>query len=109
MLATWREPNWKEADSVLYVGMRWTPDLGTLTAAIQETRQPARIDDYSEVAGVMGASSRAAGIGSACAAPIIVGGKLWGAIRVFSRGDATLAGDAETRLQGFTELVATAI
>src|SRR5262249_12140283 len=67
MLATWREPNWKEADSVLYVGMRWTPDLGTLTAAIQETRQPARIDDYSEVAGVMGASSRAAGIGSACA------------------------------------------
>src|SRR5215467_5960306 len=61
--------------------MRWPPDPGT----------------------------RAAAIGSAVAAPIVVDGKLWGAIRAFSRQDEVLAEHAETRLQGFTDLVATAI
>jgi GAF domain-containing protein len=109
MLAVWRAEGWESVDSVLHVGMRWPPDPGSLTAAIQETGRPARVDDYSEVSGLIGESSFAAGIGSACAAPIVVEGRLWGAIRVFSRRGELLAADAEVRLQAFTQLLATAI
>jgi GAF domain-containing protein len=109
MLATWRHPDWAGVDAALEVGMSWSPDPGTLTAAIQATGRTARIDDYSGVEGVIGESSRAAGIGSAVAAPIVVDGRLWGAIRAFSRQDEVLAADAESRLQGFTDLVATAV
>src|SRR5262245_46919929 len=109
VLATWRDAGWDELDSVLHVGMRFSPDPGTLTEAIQSTGHSARIEDYSDVPGLIGESSRAAGIGAACAAPIVVEGKLWGAIRAFSREDEALGADAESRLEGFTELVATAI
>jgi signal transduction histidine kinase len=109
VLATWRDAEWEAIDSVLHVGMRFSPDPGTLTEAIQSTGHSARIDDYTDVPGLIGESSRTAGIGAACAAPIVVDGKLWGAIRAFSREEGALAADAESRLEGFTELVATAI
>ena len=109
MLATSYDPGWTALASVLQVGMRWPPDPGSLTAAVFETGRAARIDDYSGVAGIVGETSRAAGIGSGCSAPIIVDGTLWGAIRVFSREDAPLPADTEARLEGFTELVATAV
>jgi GAF domain-containing protein len=109
MLAVWRHPDWDSVDSVLYPGMQWPPDPGSLTATIQDTRGAARIDDYSNVSGLIGERSRAAGIGTAVAAPIMVDGHVWGALRVFSREGELLAVDAETRLQGFTDLVATAI
>src|SRR5262245_13301967 len=109
VLATWRDAGWEAIDNVLHVGMRFSPDPGTLTEAIQSTGHSARIEDYSDVPGLIGESSRAAGIGAACAAPIVVEGKLWGAIRAFSREDEALGADAESRLEGFTELVATAI
>jgi GAF domain-containing protein len=109
MLSVWRDPAWEAVDNVLHVGIRWPPDPGSLTATVQETGRGARIEDYGDVAGMIGETSRAAGIGAACAAPIVVEGKLWGAIRAFSRQGEELAADAETRLQGFTELVATAI
>ena len=45
---------------------------------------------------------------SAVGAPITVEGRLWGVMIAASRG-APLPGDAEARLAGFTELVATAV
>src|SRR5262249_46617456 len=69
----------------------------------------ARVDDYSGVPGLIGEISRAAGIGSACAAPVVVEGELWGAIRAFSRQGEGLAPDAAGRLEAFTQLLATAI
>jgi signal transduction histidine kinase/putative methionine-R-sulfoxide reductase with GAF domain len=109
MMAVWRDQGWDVVDSALHVGMRWPPEPGSLTATIQRTGGTARVDDYSDIPGLIGESSRVAGIGSACAAPIVVEGELWGAIRAFSRRGEVLAPDAEGRLQAFTQLLATAI
>ena len=46
---------------------------------------------------------------SAVGAPILVEGKLWGALMAATRGVEPWAENAETRLAAFTELVATAI
>jgi signal transduction histidine kinase len=46
---------------------------------------------------------------SAVGAPILVEGKLWGALMAATRGVEPWAQNAETRLAAFTELVATAI
>jgi signal transduction histidine kinase/ketosteroid isomerase-like protein len=43
------------------------------------------------------------------AVPIVVEGRVWGAAIASSAGDRPFAGDAETRLTAFVELVATAI
>ena len=52
---------------------------------------------------------RDAGLRSAVGAPISVEGRLWGLVVVMSTSDEPLPSDTETRLAGFTELVATAI
>jgi signal transduction histidine kinase len=46
---------------------------------------------------------------SAVGAPILVEGKLWGALMAATRGEEPWAENAETRIAAFTELVATAI
>jgi GAF domain-containing protein len=109
MLAASHDPDWAAAASILRKGMRWPHDPGSLTALVQETGRAARIEDNSQLAGGVGETSRAVGIGPGCAAPIVVDGALWGAIRVFSRQGDELPMETETRLQGFTELVGTAI
>jgi PAS domain S-box-containing protein len=108
-LAASHDPDWAAVKPVLHVGNRWPPDPGSLTATVHETGRATRIDDHSALAGAIGETLSAAGIGSGCSAPIIVDGNLWGAIGVFSRQGALLAADTEARLRGFTELVATAV
>jgi GAF domain-containing protein len=109
MLAASHDPDWAAAASTLRKGMRWPHDPGSLTALVQETGRAARIADNSRLTGEVGETSRAAGIGPGYAAPIVVDGTLWGAIRVFSRQGDELPTETETRLEGFTELVGTAI
>jgi signal transduction histidine kinase len=103
------EPDWVAADIVLQPGTRWPPDAGSLTAQVRQTERAARVSSNSELAGAIGETSRAAGLGAGCSAPIVVDGAVWGAIRVFSRIGAVLPPDTETRLEAFTELVAMAI
>src|SRR5207237_10271883 len=52
---------------------------------------------------------RAAGIRSAVGTPIVVGGRVWGAIALLSPRPAALPEDTAARLADFTELVATAL
>ena len=108
-LAASHDREWTAVESILELGKRWPPEPGSLIARVYETGDAARVDDYSGLRGVIGETVRRAGVGSGCAAPIVVDGSLWGAIRVFSREGEPLPADAETRLGGFTELVATAI
>ena len=80
------------------------------TSAVFRTRRPARIDDVAETAtGAIGETARRVGLRSVVAAPIMVAGRLWGAITVGSRRVDRLPADTETRLAQFTELTATAI
>jgi PAS domain S-box-containing protein len=73
------------------------------------TGRPARVDDFSTTAlGQIGAASRSAGIRSAVSTPIMVAGRLWGALSMGTYGDP-LPAYTESRIADFTELMATAI
>jgi GAF domain-containing protein len=72
------------------------------------TGRPARCDDYSKVSGAYGDRVRRLGIRSGVAVPIVVEGRLWGAIAVGTRRERFPA-DTKERIVGFTELIATAI
>jgi PAS domain S-box-containing protein len=97
------------AAAFLGVGV-WLPlQPGTLAAAVFETHQAARVESYATVEGSVGDAARAAGVGSGCAAPIIVDGRLWGEMCVFSSAGHRLPPGTERRLDDFVKLVATAI
>ena len=92
------------------VGCR-QPLGGQNTASLVfRTGRPARLDDYQAVAsGEIGEAGRSFGIQSVVAAPIVVEGRLWGAMQIGSTRDAPLPADTESRLGEFTDLMATAI
>jgi signal transduction histidine kinase len=73
-----------------------------------ETARAARLDNYGDDAGEASVWL-AAGLRSAVGVPINVEGQLWGSVVVTSMSAEPLPDDTETRLAGFTELVATAI
>ena len=91
------------------VGTRTPRDPGSLAAQVFETHRPARIDDFSALAGTIGDRARAAGFGSGCASPIMVNGALWGKMCVFSPVGTVLPVGTENRLHEFIELIATAV
>src|SRR5262249_28036516 len=97
------------AEGFYGVGTRTPRDPGSLAAMVFDTHRPARIDDFSTLAGTIGDRARGAGFGSGCAGPIMVNGDLWGKMRVFSPVGTVLPAGTENRLYEFVELVATAI
>ena len=77
---------------------------------IAKTLRPARVDDWDGVPGPIAAFIRdELGISSSVGSPIVVEGRLWGALAVHSQQAEPLPADTESRLENFTELVATAI
>jgi GAF domain-containing protein len=94
-----------------------TPTLGTrlrqggknLTTIVLDTGHPARIESYVDATGDASEVARSHGLRSAVGSPILVEGRLWGLVIAGTTGDEPLPPDAEQRLAGFTELVATAI
>jgi len=68
-----------------------------------------RIDDYADVPGEAARLTQVAGYRSAVIAPITAGGRLWGALFVFSASTDHFPADAQQRLADFTNLVALAL
>ncbi|HZD78534.1 MAG TPA: CHASE3 domain-containing protein [Actinomycetota bacterium] len=81
----------------------------SVTASIFRTGRPSRMDSYADASGSIAASLRHQGIRSSVGAPIVVEGRLWGAVIASSKGTEPLPEDTESRLTAFTELIATAI
>ncbi|MCW2676198.1 MAG: hypothetical protein JWR70_1238 [Modestobacter sp.] len=79
-----------------------------VVSLVFETGRPARIDDYAEVSGSVGDIARGVGIRASVGVPISVEGRPWGVV-IAASGGALLPAETESRLAGFTELVATAI
>jgi signal transduction histidine kinase len=106
VLATWAA----EGEHPLVPGP-WPLEGGDLASTIWRTGRPVRIDDYHGVPGRIAAFVRdELGIGSSVGSPIVVAGRLWGALFVHSKQThQPLPRETESRLMGFTELVATAI
>src|SRR5262249_6268472 len=64
---------------------------------------------YAGVEGETADVARELRLRTAVGAPILVEGKLWGALMAATRGEEPLPEDAEVRIAAFTELVATAV
>jgi signal transduction histidine kinase len=86
----------------------WPTDEVDPATLIARTRRAVRID-WSDVTGTMATLFRDAGIRSSVGSPILVDGRLWGALAVHTRRPHPFPPDTESRLENFTELVATAI
>jgi signal transduction histidine kinase len=100
---------WSVAGPILPIGTRLPLDGDSVLARISGTGATARMDDYTVVEGETARVARGLGLRSTVGAPILVEGKLWGALAAATRGVEPLPADAETRIAGFTELVATAV
>jgi signal transduction histidine kinase len=99
---------WTSGERTLPVGTRVELEGDCVAALVQQSGRPGRIDDYEDRAGPV-ADSASALASSTVGAPILAEGRVWGAILASSLGPRPLAGDVESRLMGFAELVATAI
>jgi signal transduction histidine kinase len=90
------------------IGTRESLEGGDVGSVVFRTGRAARVDDYGEVTGPLADRAFATGIHSTVGTPIMVDGRLWGAMLAVSHGDP-LGPDTESRIGQFTELMATAI
>src|SRR4051812_891003 len=96
-------------DEPLPIGSRWQLDTPGLLATIRHTGHAARVEDYAQTPGDGAGLVGAAGMRSAVGTPIVVGGRVWGAIVLLSPRRASFPEDTGARLADFTDLVATAL
>jgi signal transduction histidine kinase len=80
-----------------------------LVGRLVTTGRPVRLEDYDEVGGHVAEQMRAIGVRSAVAGPIVLGGRIWGALSAAWPGDVPMPDGAEDRVAQFAELVAYAI
>jgi signal transduction histidine kinase len=94
-----------------YLRRRWAfpADDPSLIASLLRTGKPLRIDDYAKVSSFPRITAEA-GVGAAAGVPVIVDGRVWGAVTLgVAKGRRPLPADTLDRLAAFTELMATAI
>jgi signal transduction histidine kinase len=91
------------------IGSRGVLDGRGLVGRIVTTGRPVRLEDYDEVGGHVAEEMRAIGVRSAVAGPIVLGGRIWGALSAAWPADVPLPDGAEDSVAQFAELVAYAI
>ena len=80
-----------------------------VTTRVFQTRRPARLDNYAGAFGAAADVGHGWGIRSMVGVPISVEARVWGFVIAASSHQEPLPAGTESRLAGFTELVATAI
>jgi signal transduction histidine kinase len=90
------------------IGAQLDLDGDSVVARVVRTGAPARVD-YDAASGTLAAAIRSAGYRSAVAAPVHMGGRLWGVLAVASTAEKPLPEGIEQRLCDFAELVAQAL
>ena len=96
-------------DDPFPVGSRWPLDSPGMIASVRQSGRPTRVRDYARMPGPVAAVVRRSGMCSAVASPIVIEGRLWGAMVIASPRREPLPQDTEARLTDFAELVAVAI
>jgi GAF domain-containing protein len=91
------------------LGTRFTLDGENLVTRVFHTGRAARVDDWADSTGSVAAMATVLGVRSAIAAPVVVEGRLWGTLSIASSQSEPLPAEMESRLEQFTELIATAI
>ncbi len=92
------------------VGGRVQLDGDTATVRVWRSGAPVRLDSYDGIPGTLAALLRdELGFRCAVAAPVALGGRLWGAVIVSSVHPDSFAPGAEQRIADFAELAAQAL
>ena len=99
---------WGEPGAAFPVGSRLPLGGENIASQVLTTERPARIES-EKATGAVGAYVRSMGSRTAVGAPIVVDGRVWGVLVATSPKGGSLPADTESRLENFTELVATAI
>jgi PAS domain S-box-containing protein len=84
-------------------------DGDTAASVVWRTGRPARVDSYDDLTGTLAAMLRGLGFRSAVAAPITLGGRMWGAVIVSSIQPEPLPAGSEHRLASFADLASQAL
>jgi signal transduction histidine kinase len=100
---------WSLRGTVESVGTRVPVEGDNIVGRVFRTQQPVRIDHYDDAGGPAAEKARSMGIRAAAGTPVLVGGRLWGAMVVGSSRPEPLPAGTEMRIGAFTELAATAI
>jgi signal transduction histidine kinase len=100
---------WGELADAFPVGKRFRLDGENVTTLVSQTERPVRLDSYEHASGSIGAYARHLGTRCAAGGPIVVNGRLWGAIVATTLRAGPLPVGTEWRIAEFTEMVATAI
>jgi signal transduction histidine kinase len=82
---------------------------GSMIERVFHSGRPVHVENYDDVGGELGSVMRELGAGWAAAGPIVVDGRLWGAMVVNAAPTATYPVGAEERVAKFAELVSMAI
>ncbi len=91
------------------VGESVRVDGDTAAGRVRRTGRPARVDTYEGQEGELAETLRSLGFRSAVAAPVVLGGRLWGAVIVSSVDPEPFPEGAEQRIADFAELASQAL
>jgi signal transduction histidine kinase len=91
------------------VGHRGALDGRGILGQMLRSARPVRIEDFDEVGGAVAALMRDLGVRSGAGGPIILGGRVWGALSAVWPHGASMPEGAEDRVAAFAELVSYAI
>jgi signal transduction histidine kinase len=101
---------WSQTDRPpLPVGSSLDLDGDTVVAKVLRTGTAQRLESYDDAGGRLAQKLRGAGYHAAVAAPVGVGGRLWGALVAASLSDEPLPEGLEARLCDFADLVGQAL
>jgi PAS domain S-box-containing protein len=101
--------SWGTLTQAVPIGTRVPLGGRNVTSVVFRTGRAARLDDYGDSSGPIAQRVSTEGVRSAVGTPIVVEGRLWGAMVAASTHDERLPADTELRIGQFTELMATAI
>ena len=91
------------------VGATLQFDGDTLVPRVASSGRPQRVERYDEASGSFAAMLRDVGYRAGVAAPVSVGGRLWGVLAAVTTSEEPLPAELEQRLCDFADLVAQAL
>jgi PAS domain S-box-containing protein len=94
---------------LLPIGSHLGLEDDSTTSRVFRTGRAARTDDYAHVSDPIADQAHSAAVRCVVATPVLVEGRLWGAIAAGTSRAEPLPPDTESRMGQFTELMATAI
>jgi signal transduction histidine kinase len=101
---------WSESGTLAFpTGTRMSVEGTGVLAAIRRTGQPQRVDRYEDRTGQVVERFTSVGYSSSTAAPVKLGGRVWGALVAAGPRGCPLPAGSERRLADFAELVAQAL